>query len=310
MQALIALAFLNGCKEQGSGSTPSDDSTALHARIILPLDGLSQDSDEVELIGLVEGGSEETEVWWESSLSGPLDVAVEPDEDGIFMGSVALESGAQDLWLYAVDGEVEASDLVSLTIEGGTLDVEILSPSSGSEFDEDQSVQFVAQLDGDGLDDATITWTSSLDGTLSIDNTPDEDGLLEGSTSLSVGVHSITLAVQRGELQETASVTVTISAIFNYPPEIEIRYPNGSTTFEVGEQIYFRATATDTEDGPEDLTVIWRSSIDGEVLTGTPDKNDSMRGNAALSAGVHTITASVYDTRGAEGTDTVTVVVE
>ena len=88
----------------------------------------------------------------------------------------------------------------------------------------------------------------------------------------------------------------------NEPPVVEITSPSDGATFDSGGEIQFTGTASDAED--EDLTasLAWTSSIDGQIGTGGSF-------SYVLSAGNHTVTASVTDSGGRTGSASITVVV-
>jgi len=89
----------------------------------------------------------------------------------------------------------------------------------------------------------------------------------------------------------------------NNPPTVTITSPAGGSTFESGATIDFAGTANDTEDGDLTASLVWTSSIEvGEIGTGGSF-------SATLSDGVHTITASVTDSGGETGSDSVTITV-
>lgn len=90
----------------------------------------------------------------------------------------------------------------------------------------------------------------------------------------------------------------------NDVPVVTISSPTDGSTFGFGETIQFTGTATDTEDDDLTLTssLVWTSSIDGPINTGSGF-------STTLSDGIHTITASVTDSGGASGSDSVSITV-
>ena len=71
-------------------------------------------------------------------------------------------------------------------------------------------------------------------------------------------------------------------------PVVSITSPGSPPTITLGASQVFTATASDTEDGNLTSSIVWTSSIDGALGTGGTI-------NPTLSAGSHTITASVTD---------------
>ena len=88
----------------------------------------------------------------------------------------------------------------------------------------------------------------------------------------------------------------------NQPPIVTIASPLDGSTFDSGTSIYFEGTASDPEDGDRTGTLMWESSIDGEIGVGGSF-------SAVLSDGTHTITASAADLDGAIGSSSVTITV-
>ena len=91
----------------------------------------------------------------------------------------------------------------------------------------------------------------------------------------------------------------------NSAPTVSIVQPADGTTVAEADPVTFQAVVADDEDDPATLTVDWASSLDGSVGTGNPLVVST------LTLGVHTITASVQDSGGLQGFDSIglTVVV-
>jgi YD repeat-containing protein len=94
------------------------------------------------------------------------------------------------------------------------------------------------------------------------------------------------------------------SSTTNTPPSIAITEPDDNTTVTEGNEVSLAATASDVEDGNLDGLIQWVSSLDGDLGSGASVTT------TLLSAGSHTITASVNDTQGASGTAQITLIVE
>jgi hypothetical protein len=86
----------------------------------------------------------------------------------------------------------------------------------------------------------------------------------------------------------------------NNPPVVEITSPDDGSIFVSGSTIDFQGTASDAEEGDLTAGLVWVSNLDGEIGEG---------GNFTriLSDGSHTITASVTDSGGQTGSDSITV---
>jgi protocatechuate 3,4-dioxygenase beta subunit len=88
----------------------------------------------------------------------------------------------------------------------------------------------------------------------------------------------------------------------NTPPTVSITTPSDGATYASGATIDFAGTASDVEDGDVTASLVWTSDIDGQIGAGGSF-------SAALSDGVHTITATATDSGGASGSDTVGITV-
>jgi lysyl endopeptidase len=87
----------------------------------------------------------------------------------------------------------------------------------------------------------------------------------------------------------------------NTAPSVSITSPANGSSFTVGASVSFSGTATDTQDGTLTGSLSWSSSINGAIGTGGSFSTSS------LSAGTHTITASVTDSGGLPGSSSITV---
>lgn len=88
----------------------------------------------------------------------------------------------------------------------------------------------------------------------------------------------------------------------NTAPSVSIDAPSSGSVSDAGEVNAFTATASDNEDGEVSANVQWRSSIDGSMGQGATI-------NASLTAGAHTITASITDSDGATSSTTISVTI-
>jgi len=88
----------------------------------------------------------------------------------------------------------------------------------------------------------------------------------------------------------------------NEPPTVPITAPADGASFESGASIEFAGTATDPEDGDLTASLVWTSSLDGEIGTGGSF-------STTLSDGTRTITAEVTDLGGKTGSDSITITV-
>ena len=89
----------------------------------------------------------------------------------------------------------------------------------------------------------------------------------------------------------------------NTAPTVSITAPLTGSSITLGQSLTFTATASDQEDGSLDSSVRWQSSLDGLLATGANFTNSS------LSAGTHTITASVTDSGGLSASANINITV-
>ncbi len=78
----------------------------------------------------------------------------------------------------------------------------------------------------------------------------------------------------------------------NLPPSVSITSPTDGASFGTGSTILFEGSARDAEDGDLTESLVWTSTIDGEIGTGGSFSSSS------LSDGSHILTASVVDLDG------------
>src|SRR5205823_11748271 len=127
-----------------------------------------------------------------------------------------------------------------------------------------------------------IAWTSSRDGSLGTGGTIT-------TSALSSGTHVITASVaDSGHSTASASVTITV----NGGPVVSITAPASGASYLPGTAVTLTATATDFEEGDLTGRITWTSNRDGTLGMG-----GSITASA-LSAGIHTITASATDSSG------------
>jgi hypothetical protein len=181
--------------------------------------------------------------------------------------------------------------------------VSIGSPSNGSTFTEGDAVSFSgsASDNEDGNISASLVWTSDLDGQIGT-------GASFSTASLSVGTHTITAeASDSGSLSDSDTVSITVEEEqppANTPPSASIGSPGNGATFTEGDPVSFSGSASDAEDGAISSSLVWTSSLDGPIGTGASFST------ASLSVGTHTISASVSDSGGLSGSDSITITIE
>ena len=96
----------------------------------------------------------------------------------------------------------------------------------------------------------------------------------------------------------------------NQPPMVEITYPPNSSMIVEGTSITFEGQVADMEESPEDLGILWHSSVDGYFSSDPADASGQVCFQFSdLSVGEHLITLQAYDAEGEQGTDSITLTV-
>jgi hypothetical protein len=182
--------------------------------------------------------------------------------------------------------------------EPPTLD--ILAPAAGATFLQGDPVTFqaVASDAEDGSLDASIGWQSNRSGYIGV-------GPNVTTSTLLAGTHVITASVVDSAGNVTQRVlNITLEPTTNTPPTVNFIAPANGATFTQGQSIVFQGSAWDNEDGNLSGSIVWSSSLNGNLGTGwTVTRNN-------LSIGNHVITASVVDAAGNTTTSTRTIVVQ
>ncbi len=89
----------------------------------------------------------------------------------------------------------------------------------------------------------------------------------------------------------------------NTTPAVNITAPADGSSSNQGDSVGFAGNANDAEDGDLTSSLAWTSSIDGSIGSG------GSFSTSTLSAGSHTITASVTDSGGATGSSQISITV-
>ncbi len=278
---------------------------APEVQILAPEDGESFYEDRlVTFEGWV--GDEEDEpdtliVWWESSVSGELEVEAEPDSTGTVLGYGTLEQGEQALELHVEDSSGKTAT-ASVTVTVGPPNNEpscaITAPESGGAGQEGEEVVFEGLVDDEdeGPEALTVGWSSDIEGDLG-DSNADSDGLVALATGdLEVGTHVITLTATD---EAGASCSDAVLYTVGNPPNISITAPSSGDVFNEGDLVTFSASVSDPEDSPDDLSLSWDSDLDGTLNTDPADSAGAVGfTSSVLGSGTHTVTLTATDSDG------------
>jgi hypothetical protein len=227
---------------------------------------------------------------WTSDLDGDLGT-------GESVTTEELSIGVHTITLTVVDsdGGIDVHP-ITVPITNNRPTATISGPVGGSSFPAGTPVTLVGAgtdpEDGD-LSDASLVWTSDLDGELGTGESVTTSGL-------SIGVHTITLRVV-DSVGGTDERPITVP-ITNNLPAATITAPAGGSSFTVGTPVTLTGTGADLEDGAlSEGSLVWTSDLDGELGTGETVTTSE------LSIGVHTITLTVADSNGGTNTHPITV---
>ena len=179
---------------------------------------------------------------------------------------------------------------------------EILSPTQSSNHYSDQLIQFSAVVgdNEDAPEDLLIAWSSSVDGDLILDTSPDADGNISDYGYLSEGQHALELRVEDSSGKVTKEQLTLQVGGANAVPTCELLSPTTQSSFQVGEAILFEGTALDDNVPASELMVTFSSDKDGLLGNATVDSSGSVIFTTdQLSNNTHVISLLVEDEVGA-----------
>ena len=319
--AIPLMALIAGCTDGcgDKGSDPDGDPTtgeAPTATLRAPTDGGPWYSDQpIALAGTVsdaEDAPARLTVRWATEEAGDLGIESPVGDDGAVTGSALLEDGTHTLVLEVTDTDGNTgSDAVTLTVGGPNHAPEcgITAPEDGAAGAVGDEVVFSGTAtDPDvSAEQLTVVWSSDLDGELR-SSTPDPDGSVAFATrDLSIGTHRIRLLVT-DETGATCGESRFLTV--GSPPALTLDTPLDGARVNEGEPIAFTGTVSDGEDRPEDLSLRWTSSLDGEFSTTPADSSGALDLSVdELQAGVHDLEVTVTDTDGLYAVDRRTLTV-
>ncbi|MEM1086053.1 MAG: hypothetical protein AAGI48_18225, partial [Verrucomicrobiota bacterium] len=235
-----------------------------------------------------EDGDIAASLAWSSDVDGPIGTGDTFNYSLLTPGPHVITASVTD------SGSAVGSDSVSITVNAKPV-VAISSPADSSTSNEDDSVTFTATAsdDEDGDIAASLAWSSDVDGPIGTGDT-------FNYALLTPGPHVITAtATDSGSAEGSDSVSITVNA----KPVVVITSPADASTSNDGDSVTFTATATDAEEGSVAASLSWSSDVDGIIGTGATFNY------AALTPGLHVITATATDSGSAEGSDSVSIAV-
>jgi hypothetical protein len=238
--------------------------------------------------GDLEDGNQTATIAWTSSRDGALG-------SGTPLTVTTLTSGIHTITAAVTDGGGRRTTAEITVTVNAAPQVAITSPANGAKFSPGNTIEFTGTASDteDGNLASAIVWTSDLDGLLGT-------GSPFATNRLRSGRHTITATItDAGGRSASVSRTLTVNAA----PTLTVLTPADDALFAPGAPIVFTGTAADLEDGNMNDAIVWSSSLDGVLGTGTPLSFDELR------SGTHVITATVNDSLGKSATVTRRVVV-
>ena len=241
---------------------------------------------------------------WSAGALGSAGFAGKTVQLDVAYGTDAFVHGS-GFWFDQVtltDIEGLVADGQSDTCDGNQLPVvTITAPNEGNDgwtVNHGVSVDFAGTATDpeDGDLTASLAWTSDLDGSIG-------NGASFSTSTLSVGVHTITAAVTDEHLPPALGEDQITVTILNQPPVVEITAPTDGLSFDQGASVNFTGTALDPEDGDISANLAWTSNLDGSIGSGAGFSTST------LSVGAHTITAAVTDSNSAPDSDQIAVTI-
>ena len=174
--------------------------------------------------------------------------------------------------LEVSDSRAVGTDSIQLEIIEQSTTASIQTLNNGDQTTADQLIAFEGLVeDPEDLEsELLVRWVSSIDGDLNLSQLPNDQGVVNGYTTLSIGQHAIELHVE-DSLGKTDmdSVIITVNEA-NTAPQCSLFSPPNNSASVLGESIIFEGLATDQETNAVDLNITWQSSIDGHLGNSIP----------------------------------------
>ncbi len=152
-----------------------------------------------------------------------------------------------------------------------------------------------------------VSWV--VDGAeVCVESAPDADGLVTCAHTFEDTGGEVVLEVQDPE-GGAGNARVRLAVQPTDAPVAQISAPEVGGVFYADQLTTLRGTVSDTEDGPDLLTVAWESGLDGPLVGSfnEPDSEGGLLGATTLSEGEHFLTLTVTDSSGKEGRDSTTI---
>jgi hypothetical protein len=283
------------------------------AELVSPIQGHNYYSNQLiqfsAIISDLEDDATELISIWSSNTDGELPIDTEADSSGEISGFGYLSEGQHAIELRVEDttGKTTSEEVVILVGGENSLPIcSILEPFEDSGFVLGSVITFRATADDIDIPNSqlAIDWSSDKDGSFGTNSATSSGEIVYAYDALSANTHTITLTVT-DEVGSICSDAILISV--GTAPSVTIDTPQNNDVYSIDESITFLGQISDSEDIPNNLTVSWNSSIDGELSTQSPTSQGiSQFSIANLNAGVHSITLTATDSDGLTADDLIT----
>lgn len=261
------------------------------------------------IISDAEDEAEDLEVLWTSSIDGELLLDTRPDSEGQILDYVYLSEGEHAIELQVEDTSGKVSNehvILQVGAENIVPTCEITTPEDLSAVVVGDSVLFRGIV-GDAniaANQLSTIWNSDKDGDLGAGTINSSGEVTFTYSALSADSHVISLIVE-DEVGEQCQDTLLLYV--GTPPAAVIAQPLDGEVYSVGDSIVFQGALSDQEDQPNEIAVVWDSTIDGELMAGSANSQGiSQFSTANLTAGMHSISLTATDTTGLVADDLIT----
>lgn len=180
--------------------------------------------------------------------------------------------------------------------------VTFINPTAGQALARGSTVNFqamVTDLEDGTLPASSIVWYAAHTTDTSLSPGTFGNGqtftLMLDPTVWAEGTYNLSIVAIDSTMQTTEE-SILVDIVDDADPVLTMQSPADGTTYQVGDFIDFRATASDVEDGDLSSSIMWESSING--FLGSGENVQMVIDGTNLEIGVHTITATVTDSTG------------
>ena len=253
------------------------------------------------MVSDLEDASEDLIVMWTSSLDGELVLDTSVNSNGEVSDYAYLTEGNHAIEVRVEDssGKISTDEVVIQV--GGENSVPSCSITA-PEYETTVVVGDAVTFQGTAIDpdipatELLFMWASDKDGELGTGAINSSGEIIFSYSGLTAENHVITLAVE-DEIGAVCQDTTLL--VVGNPPTATIDSPTDGEIYSVGETIIFRGTVSDSQDQPNEISIVWNSDLEGELQTGSANSQGiSQFTRSNLQAGVHSISFSGTDSSG------------